>query len=418
MPSRLKILLSAYACEPGKGSEPGVGWSWAEQMSRLHEVWVITRSNNQAAIEGSGLEWVQNVHWVYYDPPAWLTFWKKGNRGVQVFYYLWQIGAWLKARKLLRQTAFDLAHHVTFGNYWLPSWIGLLPIPFVFGPVGGGEVTPEPLLSSLTPKQQRYERLRRFLQKIFRFDPVQHCVMRRAAVISATDETGERVQAWFRPTFHSVQAQCGLSAPELAMFGALKPKSDGPFRLISMGRLVHWKGYHLSLMAFARLLETFPEAEYWLASDGPERPTLEALAAQLGCGDQVKFWGRLPKLDELYAKLEQSDVLVHPAMHEAFGVACMESMASGRPVICLNRGGPALLVTPETGIAVEPGTVEETVARLAGAMLCLAQDSPLRQQMGQNARIRIAHCFSWEKMAEKMNEVYQQMVRSGLSENH
>lgn len=411
---KLKILISAYACEPGKGSEPSVGWNWAEQMSRFHEIWVITRSNNCEAIEKSRQPWVKQVHWVYYDPPTWLTFWKKGNRGVQAFYYLWQIGAWLKGLKLLKNVRFDLAHHVTFGNFWLPSWIGLLPIPFVFGPVGGGEETPQVLLSSLTQKQQQYERLRGLLQRTLRFDPVQRYVMRRAAVVSATEETSKRIQAWFRPKLHFVQPQCGLSAEDLDMFGALKQKTGGPFRFISMGRLVHWKGYHLSIMAFARFLQTSPDAEYWLASSGPEKPALEALVNQLGCSSQIKFWGRLPSLQDVYSKLEASDVLVHPALHEAFGVACMESMAAGRPVICLNRGGPGLLVTPETGIAVEPGNLEETVQRISDAMLRLAQNAQLRHQMGQKAQQRIAEVFSWEKMAERMDGVYREIVSTRL----
>ncbi len=122
----------------------------------------------------------------------------------------------------------------------------------------------------------------------------------------------------------------------------------------------------------------------------------------------MKFWGRLPTLAEVYARLEQSDVLVHPALHEAFGNACLESLGAGRPVICLNRGGPALQVTPECGIEVEPGTVEETVERLAEAMLRLATDPALCQRMGKSARQRVAEHFSWEALAQQMNQIYEQ----------
>ena len=49
----MKILVSAYACEPGKGSEPGAGWLWARAAARRHEVWVLTRANNREAIEAA-----------------------------------------------------------------------------------------------------------------------------------------------------------------------------------------------------------------------------------------------------------------------------------------------------------------------------------------------------------------------------
>ena len=113
----MRVIASAYACEPEKGSEPGVGWNWARQIARFHEVWVITRKNNRAAIEAAlAKEAVSNVHWVYFDLPRWASFWKKNRRGVHLYYYLWQIGAYLRVRKLHREFCFQLAHHLTFAN--------------------------------------------------------------------------------------------------------------------------------------------------------------------------------------------------------------------------------------------------------------------------------------------------------------
>jgi hypothetical protein len=96
----MKVLLSAYACEPGKGSEPGVGWSWVRQIARFAEVWVITRANNRGTIEKALREEpLPNVHWVYFDLPRWARFWKKGQRGVHLYYYLWQVGIYFLARQ-------------------------------------------------------------------------------------------------------------------------------------------------------------------------------------------------------------------------------------------------------------------------------------------------------------------------------
>ena len=82
MNERLKILLSAYACEPGRGSEQGVGWNWARQMAKEHEVWVVTRANNRMPIE-TALAWdpLPNAHFVYYDLPRWARRWKRGPFG-------------------------------------------------------------------------------------------------------------------------------------------------------------------------------------------------------------------------------------------------------------------------------------------------------------------------------------------------
>jgi hypothetical protein len=85
----LKLLMSAYACEPGKGSEPGVGWRWALEAARLgHEVWTLTRENNrpgiEAALAGLGAGLASRLHFVYYDLPPRLRGWKRNGRGVHL----------------------------------------------------------------------------------------------------------------------------------------------------------------------------------------------------------------------------------------------------------------------------------------------------------------------------------------------
>src|SRR6185436_1448985 len=93
MPKRLKVLMSAYACEPGKGSEPEVGWQWALQMARFHDVTVLTRANNRPAIETAlrELEGKQPLpRFVYHDRSDALLEVKRLLGSVQLYYLLWQ----------------------------------------------------------------------------------------------------------------------------------------------------------------------------------------------------------------------------------------------------------------------------------------------------------------------------------------
>src|SRR5215207_5807638 len=139
----MKILISAYACEPNKGSEPGVGWNWARQAARFHQVWVITRKNNQSAIESElSRNPVSNLNLVYHDLPKWARFWKRGSRGVHLHYLLWQLTALRKVQRLHREVEFDAGHHVTFVSFRFPSCLCSLGIPFIWGPLAGGERVP------------------------------------------------------------------------------------------------------------------------------------------------------------------------------------------------------------------------------------------------------------------------------------
>ena len=94
-----RVLVSSYACEPGRGSEPGVGWNWVRQIARHNPTWIITRWNNKAPIERA-LEQdpLPNAHFVYFDLPRWASWWKKGARGLHLYYYLWQLAAFFEAR--------------------------------------------------------------------------------------------------------------------------------------------------------------------------------------------------------------------------------------------------------------------------------------------------------------------------------
>ena len=407
MPRRLKVLMSAYACEPNKGSEPGVGWNWAREMSRWHDVWVLTRANNRPALEkappaaGPG-----RLHWAYFDLPRWARFWKKGSRGIQAYYFLWQVAAWRVGARLHREVGFDLFHHVTFGKYWVPSYLSFLPVKSILGPLGGGESTPRALAGAFSRRGRWFERKRDLVRSLAGCDPVLRATLRRASLVAATTDESRQTLEGLGAARLVVEAQCGVTGEEFEFFGRFPLRAERPFRLISIGRLLHWKGFHWGLEAFARFHRVCPESEYWVVSDGPEAGALKQLAAALGIAHCVTFWGRLPALADVYDKLAQADALVHPAVHEAFGNVCLEALAAGRPVICLDAGGPGLQVTDACGFKAPVASLEQALAAMADAMGKLYRDPDLRLRMGAAARERARVHFHWARKAERMNALY------------
>lgn len=407
---RLKVLVSAYACEPGKGSEPGVGWNWVMQVVQFHDVWVITRANNRPSIEpASAKQPGHRVHWLYVDLPRWARFWKRGPHGVHLYYYLWQIGAYRVAQRLHHEVGFEVTHHLTFGNAWMPSLFVRLPVPFIWGPLGGGESTPAALYSTFHISGKLYEGVRSARRWCGECDPLVRLAARRAALVLAkASETAQRLQA-LGAQHVQLYAESGLTAEECAQLKALPIRQDLPFRLVSIGRLVHWKGFHLGLLAFARLQQRVPDSEYWVIGDGAERSRLERLAQRLAVADKVRFWGNLPR-QEVLAKLAACDVLVHPSLHDSGGWVCPEAMAAGRPVICLDLGGPAVQVTAETGIKISVRHPEQVITDVAHAMLQLALHVPLRVGMGAMARHRAAHLYTWSTRGPRLARLYEEAI--------
>src|SRR5215471_3139972 len=157
-----RILLSAYECEPGKGSEPEVGWLWATELAAAgHEVWVITRETNREAISGELARRPRaRLHFEYFDLPTWARRWKSGGRRIHFYYALWQWGAYRRARKLVAKVRFDCVQHVTFVGLRAPSFMGLLRLPFLLGPVSGGESVPARLREGMSDGAKWREAIR------------------------------------------------------------------------------------------------------------------------------------------------------------------------------------------------------------------------------------------------------------------
>lgn len=406
---RLKVMMSAYACEPGKGSEPGVGWNVAREMAEHHDIWVLTRANNRSVIEAELARCpVPNLRFVYYDLPGWAKWWKKGGRGVQLYYYLWQIGAYGVARRLHRQVDFDLTHHVTFVKYWAPSFVSLLNAPFLWGPVGGGESAPRSFWDEFSPEGRRYEGLRDVARWLGEHDPFVRRTARRSRVALATTvDTAARLKA-LGASGVTTRSQVGLTPAEIQELHSIPEASCLFPRFVSVGNLLHWKGFDLGLRAFAAA--DLPGTEYWVIGDGPERARLTSLAASLGVAERVTFFGQLPRAAVL-EKVRACAALVHPSLHDSGGFVCLEAMAAGKPVICLDLGGPAVQVTPETGFKVAAQNPDQAVRDMADAMRRLVDDEAMRLRMGEAGRQRVSEKFSWERKAEALNAHYAEALR-------
>ena len=405
---RLRVLLSAYACEPRKGSEPGVGWNMAREVANHHDVWVLTRANNRSAIETElARDPVSNLHFVYFDLPRWFRWWKREQRGVQLYYYLWQVGAFYAARRTHRKVRVDLVHHVTFVSYWKPSLLAMLPVPFLWGPVGGGDSAPKAFWADSGLRGSFYEAIREGARWLGEQDPFVRVAARRSVLaLATTEETAGRMRKLGARDVR-VFSQVGLNEAEIERSGTYEGGKEGIATFVSIGRLLHWKGFHLGLRAFARA--DLPDSEYWVVGDGPERKRLQALSEQLGVAGRVTFCGQLSR-EETLSRLDRCDVLIHPSLHDSGGWVCLEAMAAGHPVVCLDLGGPATQVTQETGIKVAAHNPRQAVVDLAKAMKALAASQDLMKRMGEAGRERVAREFSWSRKAENMSVLYDSVL--------
>lgn len=394
----MKLLLSAYACEPNKGSEPGVGWNWAQALLRRgYEVHVITRSNNRPGIESALRVHESPLTVTYYDLPPWTRLWKRWPGGIYLYYLLWQIGVYRLAKALHSKEKFDCVQHVTFASYRQPSFMGSLGIPFIFGPVGGGETMPAQFRSSIPMTGRVAEAIRSLSSALIAYDPFMRLTFTRADMIACTTrETLARIPRPFRAKC-IVQPTIGINEGEIET--ACETLSS-QLQFLYIGRLVYWKGLHLILRALPEVRQSVPRARLKIIGDGSDRAWLEGIARDVGVMDSVEWISAKPH-DEIWQEYQQSVAFVFPSLHDSGGMVVLEALAAGLPVVCLDLGGPGAIVTPSCGIVLKSGQGNETsvVGEIAKAMILLATDSDHRALLSANALTR-ARQMTWDVAAE------------------
>lgn len=174
----------------------------------------------------------------------------------------------------------------------------------------------------------------------------------------------------------------------------LRPGSDPV--LAASGRFGREKGFDVLLKSLALI----PETSLILIGDGPERAELELLARDLGLAERVRFTGWVDEPRELVAG---ADLFVTPSRAEAFGLATLEAMEAGLPVVATNVGGiPELIGDGDSGVLVDP----ERPAVLARAIVELLRDEPRRRELGRRARLRARQHFSAATTARSFADLY------------
>jgi glycosyltransferase involved in cell wall biosynthesis len=408
MSKRLKVLMSAYACEPGKGSEPEVGWQWALQMARFHDVTVLTRTNNRAAIEAETgrLAGRQPLpEFIYHDRGPALLRLKARLGAVKAYYILWQRSAHEIVSQLHQLHRFDLMHHVTFAGFRYPTAIWGHGVPTIWGPIGGIESVPRPLLPWRHPLSLSTE-MARNIHNVIQATPY-HVLPRRARattlLLASTPEMQEAIHALGFEA--QVMPTIGLKPAELP-YRPHSP-SQGPLKLLFVGNLITLKGLDL---AIAALKQSQTNATLTLIGSGSYEARARQTVKKDGLGDRIRFLGRLPRSQVLQTYADY-DVFLFPSLHDTGGYAVIEAMANELPVICLDCGGPAVAVQPDCGIRVPLGPRSSVVAGLAAAIRSYAGDRATLAAHGQAARAAILRRYDWDRKGEEMQACYAEAIR-------
>lgn len=405
----MKVFVIAFACEPNRTSEPGVGWNIVGELAKHHELTVLTRCNNRKDIEAyiaaNPAASHGKIQWEYYDLAEWFhRLKKKLPCGIQLYQELWQRGAAKKYKGEFKK--YDIVHHLTFGSIFFTPWAAKYTDNFVWGPIGGASGAMEDAFLRNESIKSRISEIFYRLVAWYSFHPTPWAARLRRKCRAILFRTSELASAEkLEP------GQITAVIPETAYAGKVVPrqyKTDRhPLKIMSVGRLIPLKGVKYTIQAFAKFVESGGEGELHIYGDGPLRSELESLATSLTTN--VFFHGNVPNA-EILAALDSADVLVHSSFREGGSWTILEAMAHGVPVICQDRAGMKDMVTNDCGTKVSTVTPEGLVKGLADALQEYYQDPKEIQIRGCEGQERVKHNYSWTVCADRINRVFNTEV--------
>ncbi|MBN1918074.1 MAG: glycosyltransferase [Verrucomicrobia bacterium] len=407
MARRLKILVSAYACSPVRGSEPGMGWGWITALSRRHDLWVITEKERFETDIEAGLDRQPELR----DRIRFFYLANRRHRILRTFWppsYYWFLRRWHKkayrlAQQLHAEVGFDVVHQLNMVGFREPGYLWRLDAPFVWGPVGGMGLMPWRFLPSLGFVGAVHHAARNLFNMLHRrlLMRPKHAAQRAGGrLIAATSETARNISRFLGQEPHVV---CEVGPPDHEVGLAHGRQTGEPLRLVWSGLHVSRKALPLLLRALARL----PKDVAWqldVLGEGPRGAAWKRLARRLGVDERCRWLGWLPR-ERAVEVMHSGHAFVITSLLDLTSTVLPEALALGVPVICLDHCGFSDVVTPECGIKVPVHSPEQVIAGLAASIVRLWQDEPLRRRLAQAAPRRV-QALSWESKADAIDAIY------------
>jgi glycosyltransferase involved in cell wall biosynthesis len=379
----------------------------ALRLAETHEVTVVTRSNNQEVIESAlkerkGL----SLTFIYHDlGVGWLGLKKKKFFPVQLYYTRWLFSLGRRLESEDRLAEFDLVHHLTFNSFEIPPlFLRKVEALKVWGPIGGGQIAPRELTSTLSPMDRWKEKLRGWRVTASRWNPSVRAILSKCdLVLFANEETRDLLQE-----------ECGGKTGLMVDVGVdpdqfQKGGGGGGFSVLFAGKFEPRKGTRLLLLAFKNALRQEPGLKLRMIGDGPEWAREKQWVADQGLEEAVELVGRCSHA-EMAAAFAQADIFVFPSLRDTSGAIVLEAMASEVPTICLDHQGARLMVNMDSGIRVPVRSEAETVKAMAESLVSLSGNTTRCRMMGEKGRARVAQEFDWQCKTASLLEAYQQLV--------
>lgn len=403
--SKLKIFVSAYACEPNLGSEIGVGWHWVLEMSKYYELWVLTRLSNKQSIENwfKINSYTNDIHFIYYDLPPILKFWKKGMRGVRIYYVLWQYFTNRIVKRTMQENDIKIYHLLTYGNaLWPASRYGQKQF-FIWGPTGGLDTVLNDYSRHYNLKGKFIEFFRRLVVNTLTLNYSFNKRCKNAnLILCKTGFTRDRIPQKYRDKsiiFTDVAVDHDICKPDSEF------RDEKVTKYLTVGKLDAWRGFDLIIEAIDLAVNENENIDLTIVGSGQDWDRLKKIVLDKGLSNYVKMVGKV-SMKEYYQYMSETDVVINAALKEGAVTTSFDAMTLGKPLICIDTKGYTRNFKNDYSIIIPQQSRKITIDSLKVAILKLT-DRNIRIKLGKTAQ-KNSEKFSWENKGKEIYNIFEE----------
>jgi glycosyltransferase involved in cell wall biosynthesis len=388
-----------------------MGWGWVHALSKYHDLWVITEKDEfQADIEKelkNKPELRDAIHFYYISRERHHIWEKIWPPSYYWSYRKWQKEAYTLACSLHREIGFDLVHQLNMTGYREPGYLWKLPLPFIWGPIGGFMQMPWSFMSVLGWRSTVFYSARNIINSFqMRFSArVRKAINKANALIAATKEDKIAIKKIFNKESTLIN-ETGVSLLQ-AKQSQPQYKKDRALKLCWCGLIIGRKALPLALHAISRLQKELC-IEMDIIGDGPEQKRNAIMAKKLGIDSVIRWHGWIShKMAQQI--ISQSDMMLFTSLQEGTPHVILEALSFGVPVICHDICGFGTVVDETCGIKIPTVNPQKSIEGFTGAIRKLANNPALLNELSNDA-FKKASGLTWEHKIDAVRTLYNKIA--------
>lgn len=404
----LSILINAYACSPGMGSEPGMAWNWCVNLAKHCELHIITEGEFREQIEAAlkTLPQGKNMHF-YYNPVSdeiRKMCWNQGDWRFYKYYKEWQGKTYEMARDICRHTHIDILHQLNMIGFREPGYLWKISdVPFVWGPVDAKEKFPVAYLAGAGLKIQLFMKLKNFLTGIqLRYSQRVHQAVERASVVVSASSNSQQA---FKKFFHIDSPLLNETGCYVQEHPIIDKTQKDTLDVLWVGKMDFRKQLGLAIQSIAKTAN--PRIKLHIVGGGDSVP-YQTLAKELNIDKQCKWHGTITH-NEVLRIMQKSDVFLFTSVAEGTPHVVLEAIGNNLPVLCFNTCGQGDSVNEKVGHKIELTNPQQSIKDFAEALNRFENNRNLLKTYSINCKARQLE-LSWDNKAKQMVELYTKII--------